>query len=149
MTSTSTSTFAQSDSNSSRLQSSVSSLSSQNSPSVTQIYKQASNLFLTRRIQEALEAIQPLIQPDNSSAPSVAPIATASRGARIKVWSLYCSILNEIVEMGAEEGKRIFGAAQWKALAAKARDGTVWEEVIRDGYYGNEGEVDADVVATL
>ncbi|KAB8349703.1 hypothetical protein FH972_023718 [Carpinus fangiana] len=148
MTSTSTSTFLDPDSNNPRLTSSVSSLSSsQSSLSITQIYKHASNLFLTRRIQEALEAIQPLLKPASDDSP--APIAAASRGARIKVWSLYCSMLNEVVEMGPEDGKRSFGAAQWKELAAKARDGTVWDDVVRDGYQGSEGDVDADVVATL
>lgn len=51
--------------------------------------------------------------------------------------------------MGPEEGKRVFGLARWKKLVAKAREGSIWTEVVREGYAGMEGDVDADVVANL
>jgi hypothetical protein len=38
---------------------------------------------------------------------------------------------------------------RWRQLAAKAREGTIWEEVVSRGYSGNEGEVDPDVVVNL
>jgi len=53
------------------------------------------------------------------------------------------------VELGPEEGKHAFGSTKWKQLVNKARDGTVWEDIVRDGYSGNEGNVDADVVINL
>lgn len=59
------------------------------------------------------------------------------------------TILNAIVELDSDEGKQAFGGADWRALVAKVRDGDVWEEVVRDGYEGIEGSVDADVVINL
>lgn len=59
------------------------------------------------------------------------------------------TILNAIVELDPEEGKQAFGAKEWRGLCAKVRDGEVWEEVVRDGYGGVEGDVDSDVVINL
>lgn len=139
--------------------SSISSLTStqHQAPSVPRIYKQASQLFLTRRIPEALDVLEAIIQPTTSfpdqesdnEVPSTAPVASATRNARCKVWGLYASLLNEVVELGAEEGKKAFGGARWKELVNKTRDGSIWEEVIKNGYYGSEGSVDAEVVAIL
>lgn len=122
---------------------------------IAKTYRQAAQLFLTRRLPEALSTIEPVITPEpvkdgeqNGHTP-VAPIATASRGTRIKVWSFYLTFINAVVELGAEEGKHAFGSTRWKQLVNKARDGTIWEEIVRDGYDGNEGTVDADVVINL
>jgi len=135
--------------------SSISSLTStqHQAPSVPRIYKQASQLFLTRRIPEALEVLEAIIEPPpqepDSETKSTAPVASASKNARCKVWGLYVSILNEVVELGAEEGKKAFGGSRWKELVNKTRDGSVWEDVVKNGYYGSEGSVDAEVVAIL
>jgi len=75
-------------------------------------------------------------------------VATASRTMRTKVWCLYLTLLNAILEMEPDQGKDAFGA-QWKALCAKVRDGVVWEEVVRNGYHGGEGDVDSEVVISL
>ena len=141
------------------LGSSLGSLSSPRKASsgISKVYKQASELFLTRRFQEALIAIQPLITAskaqqetsDDENETKPAPVALASRGARIKVWSFYLNLLNEIAELGPEDGKAAFGNKEWKSLVAKAQDGSVWEEVVNIGYGGNEGNVDADVVIAL
>lgn len=124
---------------------------------------------MTRRVKEAFEVIEPLLQPprdgrsreedsndehsrgedDDSERDLRAPIATASRGARVKVWSLYIALLNAIVELGLEDGKATFGPSRWKDLAAKSRCDQVWEEVVSAGYGGDEGRVDAEVVANL
>ncbi|KAJ4369423.1 hypothetical protein N0V86_009255 [Didymella sp. IMI 355093] len=111
-------------------------------------YRQAAQLFLTRRLPEALSTIEPIISAPAVSAPvseaagedardsvvhGYAPVATASRGTRIKVWSFYLTFLNSVVELGAEEGKHAFGSARWKALVSKCRDGSVWDDVVRDG----------------
>ena len=137
-----------------------------NSSLISRTYKSASNLFLTRRLSECLQELEPIIlppssyhgdnhsengepqqlQPENSEPPL---IATASKSARVKVWNLYITLLNAIIELGPEDGKAAFGSARWRELVAKARDGTVWEEVVRYGYHGREGLVDADVVSNL
>ena len=151
---------------SSLVDSTSSQASSQPSLSITRTYKSANQLFLTRRVREALETLTPLIYPSSRSEifplyeeagpnnpvahnDNAAPIATASRTARIRVWSLYISVLNEVIEMGSEAGKQTFGASWWEELVAKARDGSFWEDVVMNGYYGVEGSVDPDVVANL
>ena len=67
----------------------------------------------------------------------------------MKVWSFYLTFLNSVVELGAEEGKHAFGSTRWKQLVSRCRDGSVWDDVVRDGYAGVEGDVDADVVVNL
>lgn len=131
--------------------------SRQGSSQISKIYRQASTLFLTRRLPESLSTILPVITPPSSEHESngntpesePAPIAGASRTTRIKVWSLYLTILNAVVELGPEEGKQAFGSQEWRALVAKVREGAVWEEVVTNGYGGVEGDVDSDVVINL
>ena len=136
------------------LSSSISSLSAsrQQSSQIAKAYRQAAQLFLTRRLPEALSTIEPIITappPDGPAGSAHAPVATASRGTRVKVWSFYLTFLNSVVELGAEDGKHAFGSARWKQLVAQCRDGSVWDQVVRDGYAGVEGDVDADVVVNL
>lgn len=144
------------------LSSSISSLSSARAQSswIAKSYRHAAQLYLTRRLSEALEAIEPVITPEeqdhrqtnghaDEDTPQPAPVAAASRGTRVKVWSFYLTLLNAIIEVGPEEGKLSFGSTKWKVIAAKARDGTVWDEVVRYGYGGSDGEVDGEVVINL
>ncbi|KAI4675750.1 uncharacterized protein J4E88_007785 [Alternaria novae-zelandiae] len=136
------------------LSSSISSLSTsrQQSSQIAKAYRQAAQLFLTRRLPEALSTIEPIISPPPIDAADVvghAPVATASRGTRVKVWSFYLTFLNAVVELGAEEGKHAFGSTRWKQLVSQCRDGSIWDHVVRDGYAGVEGDVDADVVVNL
>ncbi|KAH7117802.1 hypothetical protein B0J11DRAFT_468372 [Dendryphion nanum] len=143
------------------LSSSVSSLtaSRQQTSQIAKAYRQAAQLFLTRRLPEALSTIEPIITPPppqddtngsfNGDLAAYAPIAAASRGTRVKVWSFYLTFLNSVIELGAEEGKHAFGTARWKELVSKCRDGSIWEDVVRDGYAGRESDVDAEVVVNL
>ncbi|KAK1726988.1 hypothetical protein CaCOL14_006562 [Colletotrichum acutatum] len=139
------------------LASSISSLSSSTSArhtsQISKTYRQASTLFLTRRLPEALSTILPLITPptgqSENGAGEPAPVARASRSTRIKVWSLYLTTLNAIVELEPDEGKDAFGSQEWRALCTKVREGEVWEEVVRNGYHGVESDVDSDVVINL
>ncbi|KAI8269709.1 hypothetical protein K4K58_000750 [Colletotrichum sp. SAR11_239] len=139
------------------LSSSISSLSSSTSSrhtsQISKTYRQASTLFLTRRLPEALSTILPLITPtpgQSDGAPTEpAPVARASRSTRIKVWSLYLTTLNAIVELEPDEGKDAFGSQEWRSLCTKVRDGEVWEEVVRNGYHGVESDVDSDRHAAL
>jgi len=114
---------------------------------IAKTYRQAANLYLTRRLPEALSTIEAITLPQSEG--QAAPVAGASKGTRIKVWSFYLTFLNSVVELGPEEGKHAFGSVRWKALVAKAREGGVWEDIVRDGYGGNEGAVDSDVVINL
>ena len=146
------------------LTSSISSLSSSRhgAPQLSKIYRQASTLFLTRRLPEALATIEPVITAEPSAEPvdgdpeaaelapvELAPVATASRSTRIKIWNLYLTILNAIIELGPEEGKNTIGSKEWRSIVSKVRDGTVWEQIVREGYGGVEGDVDSDVVINL
>ncbi|KAG9237193.1 peroxin 26 [Amylocarpus encephaloides] len=140
------------------LSSSISSLSNSTSSrhassQISKIYRQSSTLFLTRRLPESLSTILPVINSPSSEDAGTdsepAPIAKASRTTRIKVWSLYLTILNALVELDPDEGKQVFGSSEWRALVSKVRDGGVWEEVVRNGYGGVEGNVDSDVVINL
>ena len=65
------------------------------------------------------------------------------------MWSLYLTILNAAVDLDPEEGKQTFGSQEWRALVSKVREGDVWEEVVKNGYGGVEGDVDSDVVINL
>ena len=141
------------------LSSSITSLSSSRhgTPQLSKIYRQASTLFLTRRLSEALAIIDPVITPNapseavngDSQAAELAPVAAASRSTRIKIWNLYLTILNAIIELGAEDGKNTIGSTEWRSIVSKVREGTVWEDIIREGYGGVEGDVDSDVVINL
>jgi hypothetical protein len=138
------------------LSSSISSLnhsSKRASSEISKTYKHASQLFLTRRLFESYEALQPVITPRSESEPSdspaLAPIATATTSQRIKIWSLYVTLLNSIVELGNEEGKQVFGPKEYRDLVRKVQTGDTWEQVVRVGYQGREGSVDAEVVYNL
>ncbi|KAI4250430.1 MAG: hypothetical protein L6R40_000028 [Gallowayella cf. fulva] len=142
------------------LGSSIDSLSPprQRNSHISNVYKEASTLFLTKRLAEAFATLEPIVtvaEPSEDTAKDedeterVAPIATASRTLRVKVWSLYLTLLNAIIELGPEEGKQALGSKQWRDIATKARDGTVWDEVVQKGYGRIEGNVDADVVTNL
>ena len=85
----------------------------------------------------------------DDEAQRLAPVASATTSHRVKVWSLYITLINSIVDLGNDEGKRVFGQREYKALVAKARDGSIWEQVVRDGYGGREGSVDAEVVYNM
>ncbi|KAH8595039.1 hypothetical protein B0O99DRAFT_573084 [Bisporella sp. PMI_857] len=141
------------------LSSSISSLSTSSSrhtsSQISKIYRQSSTLFLTRRLPESLSTILPVISPPSDddtvtdASGESAPVAKASRTTRVKVWSLYLTILNAILELDPEEGKHAFGSTEFRGLVSKVRDGDIWEEVVRNGYRGNEGDVDSDVVINL
>ncbi|KAK3942959.1 hypothetical protein QBC46DRAFT_378571 [Diplogelasinospora grovesii] len=134
----------------SSLSSSLSAARHSSSSHISKTYRQASTLFLTRRLPEALSTVLPIITPtpseDAEGSFEPAPVAKASRTTRIKVWSLYLTILNAIVELDPDEGKDAFGTQEWRAICTKVREGEVWEEVVRNGYHGVEGDVDSDVV---
>ncbi|KAI8721106.1 hypothetical protein NCS52_00557200 [Fusarium sp. LHS14.1] len=128
----------------------TSSTSSRHPSAISKTYRQASTLFLTRRLPEALTTLLPLITPPEAvDDGEPAPVTRASRTTRVKVWSLYLTILNAIIELEPEEGKDAFGNQEWRALCTKVREGEIWDEVAKNGYHGVEGDVDSDVVINL
>ncbi|KAI9675333.1 MAG: hypothetical protein M1817_001236 [Caeruleum heppii] len=126
---------------------------------LSKLYHHASSLYLTRRFEEALSALEPIITPDqpidtptdgtHDTVSSSAPIVQASASARIKIWCLYLTLLNALVELGPEEGKHVLGIKRWRSLVARVRDGRIWEDVVKNGYRELEGDVDAEVVVNL
>ncbi|KAG8531493.1 uncharacterized protein KY384_003122 [Bacidia gigantensis] len=120
-------------------------------------YKQASNFFLTRRFPEALSTIKPLVtapqavgeEHGSSIMLAKAPVAHADSRWRVKIWSLYLTLINAIVELGLEEGKNTLGKQQWKSIVAQTEDGSIWQEVVDIGYAGSEANVDPEVVVNL
>lgn len=146
--------------NSQQLSSSIPSLSPNKKPSseISKAYKHASQLYITRRFAEALSVLEPVITPvrhsngygdSDTQSPTQAPIETATTTQRTKVWVLYITLLNSIVDLGQDEGKRLFGHIRYKEMVTCVRNGDIWETVVRDGYAGNEGSVDAEVVYNL
>lgn len=144
------------------LSSSISSLSSQRAQTswLAKTYRRASQLYLTRRLTEALDAIEPVVIPESAlhaqngvsesdDSKAVAPVAQSTRGTRVKIWSFYLTLLNTIIELGPEEGKLSLGATRYKEIVTKARTGSIWDEVLRYGYRGSEGQIDGEVVANL
>lgn len=131
---------------------------SKKSSEISRVYKSASQLYLTRRLAESYEALQPVIhapkksQNDRSNdeePTALAPVALATTSQRIKIWSLYVTLLNSIVELGLDEGRRDFGSKEYGTIVRNVQSGEIWEEVVRDGYQGREGSVDAEVVYNL
>ena len=125
---------------------------------ISRTYKNARDLFLQRRLAEAFNSLKPLVTEESSDETSQdgtghlkkrAPIANVSRSSRIKVWSLYITLLNAIAELDLEEGKDAVGSKEWKILTKKMQDGTIWDEVVNIGYGGMDGNVDADIVINL
>ena len=139
------------------LSSSLSSLSRSRSSNnlIVRTYKQATQLYLTRRFREAWDVLETIVNAgsqdeDDGQGHGIAPVAQSSRGTRTKVWVFYLSLIHAVTEMGVEDGAREFGGADaWRAVAKKAREGTAWEEIVGRGYAGQEGEVDAEVVVNL
>ena len=120
-------------------------------------YKQASTYYVTRRFPEALSTIKPMIKaPDVAGneyedvhKAKQASVARAEKKWRIKIWSFYLTLLNDIADLGSQEGETVFGKAKWREIATKLEDGSIWQEVVEAGYDGNEAGVDAEVVINL
>lgn len=130
---------------------------------IVRAYKQATQLYLTKRFREALDTLDPVVSPQGSSETNgqlngnanaiitagLAPVAQSSKGTRTKVWVFYLSLLHAIIGLGPQEGKTTFGSTRWREIAGKVRDGTIWDEVVKRGYGGNIGEVDGEVIVNL
>ncbi|RMD42229.1 hypothetical protein DV735_g2876, partial [Chaetothyriales sp. CBS 134920] len=121
------------------------------SSEISKTYKHASELYLTRQLAEAYDALQHVIKPPPSDddETTFSLISTASTSQRIKVWSLYAALLNAIVDLGPDEGRQAFGQKPYRELVRLVQSGDVWEYVVNHGYRGREESVDAEVVYNL
>jgi len=131
---------------------SISSLSSQKAPTswIAKTYREATQLYLTRRLAEALDAIEPVILPDQKTPDDLlAPVSRSSRGTRVKIWSFYITLIDAIIALGSADGRTACGVTRWKSIVASVKEGTIWEQVVINGYRGFEGQVDGEVVANL
>lgn len=150
--------------NSQYLSNSFAALASERSTNslVSRTYKQASHLFLTKQFQEALEVIEPVLLPqatetspfangdDNTTGEQQrALVASCTAGTRTKVWVFYVSLLHSIISLGYDQGKLVFGSSEWQRIVNKVQDGSVWDEVVKNGYDGDEGRLDTEVVINL
>ncbi|TGZ80921.1 hypothetical protein EX30DRAFT_371938 [Ascodesmis nigricans] len=104
-------------------------------------YKNSTNLFLTRRLGEAMQGLLPIIDAEPGA------LNQCPKALRIKLWSLYLAIMDAAAKMTPSEGKAMWGAQEWPQLVARIRSGEVWEEANRS--YGDEGRVDPEVIVTL
>jgi hypothetical protein len=114
-------------SDSAYLSSSLSSLSRSRSSNnlIVRTYKQATQLYLTRRFREAWDVLETIVNTDSQDEANedgeghgIAPVAQSSRGTRTKVWVFYLSLIHAVTEMGAEDGAKEFGGADaWRAVA--------------------------------
>jgi hypothetical protein len=126
------------------------------SAQIAKTYRQAVSLFVSRRFPEALSTIEPVITTVETQASDEAPkqtipapIASASRGTRTKIWTFYLTFLHSVIQLGPEEGKHAFGGTRWKSMVARVRDGGIWEDIVQLGYDGVEANLDAEVVISL
>lgn len=122
---------------------------------LSKVYKQTSNFFLTRRFLDALAAIEPVVSrqaiaSSNEQAEILpATIAIAEKKWRVKIWSLYLTLINSIADLGLDDGSAAFGKQRWRSIKSKAEGGSIWDDVVDVGYNGNESDMDAEVVANL
>ena len=124
---------------------------------ISNAYKQGSAFYVTRRFPEALSTIKSLvkiadaIEDEHEDVYTVkqAPIAWAEKKWRVKIWSFYLTLLNDIADLGGVEGEGAFGKIEWREIVGKLEDGSIWQEVVEAGYGGNEAHVDAEVVVNL
>ncbi|KAL8824171.1 MAG: hypothetical protein Q9191_005243, partial [Dirinaria sp. TL-2023a] len=124
---------------------------------ISKLLTQAKNLYSTKQFVQAYTALQRLItrphdkdqeSPKTESAGS-APIAKAKCSLRIKVWCLYLSVLSEIIDSEPIDFRSAFGGGEYDSLKSKIVNGSVWEQVIQDGYEGDLGSVDGAVVQAV
>ena len=76
-------------------------------------------------------------------------IADAPRTLRVQIWCLYLTILDAIMQLGPEEGKKVFGRQLWRHLAAKVRNSDIWEDVVKIGYRDVQADLDVRLVVNL
>ena len=128
------------------------------SSEITKIYKEATSLYVTRRLADALATIQPLVtkvelEEDASQelekVERSSPIASASRKSRTKVWCFYLTLLNDLTELGPEDGPAAIGNTEWETIVDKVQSGSIWDDVVKLGYGGREGFVDIEVTKNL
>ena len=120
-------------------------------------FRQASSYYVTHRLCEAIAVLEQLLFPADPAKDTGAGhelqgrdvIATIPRKPRIKIWSLYITVLDAAIKLGSDGAKDAVGFQRWQELTSKVRDGQIWDDVVQRGYTGNDAAVDPDVVLNL
>ena len=99
--------------------------------------------------------LRPILTPkangysQESDSQDQASISTAATSQRIKLWNLYITVLSSIADLSYDEGATEVGHKEYKEIRSHVQNGGIWEQVVRDGYKGREGSVNAEVVYNL
>ena len=124
---------------------------------ISKLLTQAKNSYSTKQFVQAYTALQPLITSasykedgdSKTNSTGSAPIAKAKYSLRIKVWCLYLSVLSEIIDSDSSDPQCALASDEYDLLKSKFVNGSIWEQVIQDGYEGEVAKVDGAVVQAL
>ncbi|KAI9785091.1 MAG: hypothetical protein M1816_000502 [Peltula sp. TS41687] len=124
------------------------------SEALSLLYRRAADSFLFRQWEVALAELQPVVNPPTLEsqihpAPGVLRIADAPKGLRVKIWSLYLTLLQVIIIQATEHQQYEVASPDFEGLYQKIKNVSIWEEVVNVGYGGDEGSVDIEVVINL
>lgn len=122
-------------------------------------YRKARNLFLTQQFAEAFSEIGLTLEPGEwfegdvhdgeGKSLSRVPILFAKKSVRVKIWSLYLTLLNTFRKAGNDQAGVWVGARRWKGLYASLCDGSIWQNVLHVGYADNEHAMDHEITVAL
>lgn len=122
-------------------------------------YRKARNLFLTQQFTQAFEETTLLLEPHDAFEDIVetgredtvvgAPVSFAKRSLRVKVWSLYLTLLSTFMGAGTQKASAWIGAQTWESLDTSLRSGSIWQRVVEVGYAGDELALDHEVIVAL
>lgn len=125
-------------------------VSKRTSSAVAKIVRETTNLYLTRSLREANQLFESLLIPEELiDALPTTSIAKASPKDRLKAWRLYIALLDAIVDLGSEEGRRQFGHSEWDSILGKVKTTALWSDIVHTGYCGIEGSVEDVLVVEL
>lgn len=116
---------------------------------ISKVYEHAKSLYASKELVQAYNALQPLVTPSNFQSNELtfdtAPVADAKHSQRVKVWSLYCNLVQDILATDYDLGTAKFSNATYEYVKSQA-EGTVWDYVIQVGYGGRLSAVDSATV---
>ena len=122
-------------------------------------YKRARDFYLVQQFGEAFDEISSLLNDNNvfvadldngpGSARTQAPVFHANMGLKVKIWSLYLTLLNTLRDVGGQKASAYVGAQRWQRLSESLHNGSIWQHVVDVGFAGDEQVMDIDIVIAL